>query len=145
MKPAAAPSLRPRGAGSSLRYILSASAAGAVALLASGAVAAPIIRPAQADSEVREDQPESARGTLTPTELSVRVTSLQNRAVLLRFDLSGLTSSSLQGFADLQLFSRNASLGGTNAGGVKIYGINNSALSASWDETTVHYRDAGDA
>lgn len=102
--------------------------------------------PVGADAEIREDAPETARGaTATNTELSVRVTANQNRAFILRFDLTGFTSADLQGHADIRLFSRNASLGGTNAGGIKIYGLNgNAPLATTWDETTVTYRDAGD-
>ena len=126
-------------------FLLVSAAASAVAIgiCSTSASAGLVVRTAQADAEIREDQPESARGTVAPTELSIRVTSLQNRAVLVRFDLSGLTSADLQDGADLRLFSRNASLGGTNAGGIKIYGVNPSPLAASWDELTVHYRDAG--
>lgn len=99
-----------------------------------------------ADVEIREQNPEDLRQTISPTELATRVTSAQNTAFLLRFDLTGRTVADLQGVADIRLFSRNAGLGGTNAGGIKIYGLNPAnSLATTWSETTAHYRDAGDA
>jgi hypothetical protein len=118
--------------------------------------AAPIVLTASADAEIREDVPETPRGAGTlPTmagvngpngELSIRVTSGQNRVALVRFDLSGLTTADIGGNVDLRIFSRGDGLGGTanNAGGVKIYAVNPTAPNAtSWNEQTVIYRDAG--
>lgn len=115
--------------------------------LASSAEAAPLVLTPSADAEIREDEPERQRGSESGGmgELSIRVTSGQNRAALIRFDLTGITAADIEGFADLRLFSRSANLGGTaNPGGVKIFGLKGSTpLASTWDETTVHYRDAG--
>lgn len=130
---------------------LIAAAALVVAGLASSALASVpnIVLDAQADAEFREDAPETARGAAaTNTELAVRITSGQNRGFIVRFDLTGVTVADILAapIVDLRFYSRNANLGGTNAGGIKIYGLNPAnPLASTWDETTVHYRDAGEA
>lgn len=136
----------------SSRLILSLAVAGCS--ITSLASAAPVvITTAQgngADAGIREDAPETAFGDPVTqagpsTELTVRATGTQNRKSIVRFDLTGLTVADVQaGYADFRLYTRNANIGGTNAGGMKIYGVNATApLTGTWNENTVTYRDAG--
>jgi hypothetical protein len=133
------------------RSKLFVGAAAAVAAALFPAVLRAATLTSQADAEIREDAPETMRGDPAigggVNELAVRVTSGQNRAAIIRFDLTGLAAADLMNFADLRLtFQRNGVTGGTNAGGIKIYGVNGDApVTSTWNETTVHYRDAGDA
>lgn len=112
-----------------------------------------------ADAEIREHNPEDARGGFTTvdgpqTELAARSTGGQHTGFLLRFDLTGITAADIGGFADLRLTYRGNNSGGTansgtnqpaaNGMGLRIYGLNPGApLANTWNETTVKYRDAG--
>lgn len=114
-----------------------------------------------ADAEIREQNPEDARGGFTTvdgpqTELATRSTGGQHTGFLVRFDLTGVTPADIGGFADLRLTFRGNNTGGTansgsaqpalNGTGLRIYGVNPGApLANTWNETLVKYRDAGGA
>lgn len=146
----------------SKQFILVCAMAGLSASLASAAQV--IIKTNQgigADAEIREQNPEDARGGFTTvdgpqTELATRSTGGQHTGFLMRFDLTGVTPATIAGFADLRLTFRGNNTGGTaNSGtsqpdvnglGFRIYGVkSNAPLTATWNELTVKYRDAGSA
>ncbi len=142
-----------------------AAATACGSLYSVAAVGAPIIIKSSvgngADAEIREQNPEDARGGFTTvdgpqTELATRSTGGQHTGFLVRFDLTGLTPASIGGFADLRFSFRGNNTGGTansgsaqpaaNGTGLRIYGVNSGApLANTWNETLVKYRDAGSA
>jgi hypothetical protein len=113
---------------------------------------AAIVLPSSADAEIREDDPENPRGAGAPassggqTELSIRDSGGQNRASIVRFDLTGLTAADVGGAVDLRFAVRANTFLNNDDGGVRIYGVSPTALNVgTWDEQTVTYRDAGGA
>lgn len=104
-----------------------------------------------ADAEVRESAPDQARGD--STELGLRVApDLRNSALVLRFDLSGITAGPDLASA-LRLTYRNPNLTRTRVQdletpapdshpALQIYGLDPTAPGNAWDESTINYMNA---
>ena len=133
-----------RRAGYTYRHALTWAAAAALAFgLAERARAAIDLKLTDTgDTELREDDPTNARGTTGPTELAVRFTGGTNRHSMVRFDLTGLTVGDVTN-ADLRLIVQRNSTFPTAAGGLRIYGLQPTALLQNWNEASVYYRSRG--
>jgi hypothetical protein len=108
---------------------------------------------ANADAEIRENQPEFTRGFGAPavsgqqTELQLSQIESNRNLSLIRISLPlGTTAGDLGGYASLRTMWRSNATSnfGTGGGSVRLYALDPShAQNTTWDEQNVFYRDAG--